>query len=141
MHKSNLFSQIHTFFMQTSDHEGGPPYKVTVPEYISIFTVITILSLILWTWLIAIILCSYEEVLHPIGFKAIYIVENKLAIPPRKVSMLPEINMGFASFNSMMKINLCPIGLTSRISSIACFDQVRKFYPLLDLSWFCKLVP
>lgn len=30
-------------------------------------------------------LCSYEEVLHPMGFKAVSIVDNEMAIGPRKV--------------------------------------------------------
>lgn len=30
-------------------------------------------------------LCSYEEVLHPMGFKAISISDNDLAVLPRKV--------------------------------------------------------
>lgn len=50
--------ELITLMFPTSDHEGGPPYKVTVSDY--------------------------EEVLHPLGFKAISILENKLAIPPRK---------------------------------------------------------
>ncbi|KAK6138704.1 hypothetical protein DH2020_027566 [Rehmannia glutinosa] len=39
------------------NHEGGPPYKVSIADY--------------------------EEVLHPVGFKATYIVDNELAIAPR----------------------------------------------------------
>ncbi|KAK6161569.1 hypothetical protein DH2020_004950 [Rehmannia glutinosa] len=42
------------------NHEGGPPYKVSIADY--------------------------EEVLHPVGFKATYIVDNELAIAPRMVS-------------------------------------------------------
>jgi hypothetical protein len=30
--------------------------------------------------------CSYEEALHPMGFKAVSIVDNEMAIGPRKVS-------------------------------------------------------
>ena len=30
-------------------------------------------------------LCSYEEVLLPMGFRAVSIVDNELAIGPRKV--------------------------------------------------------
>ncbi|XP_039067977.1 probable thiol methyltransferase 2 [Hibiscus syriacus] len=40
------------------DHAGGPPYKVAIEDY--------------------------EEVLHPMGFKAISIVDNELAIKGRK---------------------------------------------------------
>nr|CAN68137.1 hypothetical protein VITISV_035654 [Vitis vinifera] len=43
---------------EISDHAGGPPYKVSVADY--------------------------EEVLHPMGFKAVSIVDNKMAIGPRK---------------------------------------------------------
>ncbi|WMV40848.1 hypothetical protein MTR67_034233 [Solanum verrucosum] len=51
----------HTYYMLNrliSDHEGGPPYKVSVS--------------------------NYEEVLHPMGIRAESIVENHLAIPPRR---------------------------------------------------------
>ncbi|KAM7489354.1 hypothetical protein LguiB_026838 [Lonicera macranthoides] len=50
--------ELITLMFPISDHVGGPPYKVSVADY--------------------------EEVLQPIGFKAISIVENKLAIGPRK---------------------------------------------------------
>ncbi|XP_034223679.1 probable thiol methyltransferase 2 isoform X2 [Prunus dulcis] len=43
---------------EISDHIGGPPYKVSVSDY--------------------------EEVLHPMGFKATSIVDNELAVPPRQ---------------------------------------------------------
>ncbi|KAG6732932.1 hypothetical protein I3843_01G194300 [Carya illinoinensis] len=43
---------------EISDQVGGPPYKVSVSDY--------------------------EEVLHPMGFKAISIVDNELAIRPRQ---------------------------------------------------------
>ncbi|KAG5589726.1 hypothetical protein H5410_040240 [Solanum commersonii] len=60
-----LKCQLHALFnakilvvSQISDHEGGPPYKVSVS--------------------------NYEEVLHPMGIRAEPIVENHLAIPPRR---------------------------------------------------------
>ncbi|KAL1533191.1 trans-aconitate methyltransferase 1 [Salvia divinorum] len=40
------------------DHEGGPPFKVSVSDY--------------------------EEMLHPVGFKATCISDNELAISRRK---------------------------------------------------------
>lgn len=30
---------------------------------------------------------SYEDVLHPLGFKAVLINDNELAVPPRKVNI------------------------------------------------------
>ncbi|GER44226.1 S-adenosyl-L-methionine-dependentmethyltransferases superfamily protein [Striga asiatica] len=42
---------------EIDDHEGGPPYSVSVADY--------------------------EEALHPVGFNATYIAENELAIAPR----------------------------------------------------------
>ncbi|OWM84793.1 probable thiol methyltransferase 2 [Punica granatum] len=50
--------ELITLMFPISDHVGGPPYKVSVSDY--------------------------EEVLHPMGFKAISIVDNELAIGPRK---------------------------------------------------------
>ncbi|KAJ4959321.1 hypothetical protein NE237_026432 [Protea cynaroides] len=50
--------ELITLMFPISDHVGGPPYKVSVADY--------------------------EEVLHPMGFKAISIVDNELAIGPRK---------------------------------------------------------
>ncbi|KAM3270442.1 putative thiol methyltransferase 2 isoform X2 [Capsicum chacoense] len=50
--------ELFTLIFPISDHEGGPPYKVSVSDY--------------------------EEVLHPMGFRAELIVENHLAIPPRR---------------------------------------------------------
>ncbi|KAL9437341.1 hypothetical protein AB3S75_023243 [Citrus x aurantiifolia] len=50
--------ELITLMFPISDHVGGPPYKVSVSDY--------------------------EEVLHPMGFQAISIVDNKLAIGPRK---------------------------------------------------------
>ncbi|KAF8393720.1 hypothetical protein HHK36_019918 [Tetracentron sinense] len=50
--------ELITLMFPISDHDGGPPYKVSVADY--------------------------EEVLHPMGFKAISIVDNDLAIGPRK---------------------------------------------------------
>lgn len=43
--------------------------------------------------------CSYEEVLHPIGFRAISILENELAIGPRKVCKSQEIFMISLSYD------------------------------------------
>ncbi|XP_055820064.1 thiocyanate methyltransferase 1 isoform X2 [Solanum dulcamara] len=50
--------ELITLIFPISDHEGGPPYKVSVSDY--------------------------EEVLHPMGIRAESIVENHLAIPPRR---------------------------------------------------------
>ncbi|KAK4349349.1 hypothetical protein RND71_032104 [Anisodus tanguticus] len=50
--------ELITLIFPISDHEGGPPYKVSVSDY--------------------------EEVLHPVGIRAESIVENHLAIPPRR---------------------------------------------------------
>ncbi|GKU92307.1 hypothetical protein SLEP1_g6054 [Rubroshorea leprosula] len=50
--------ELITLMFPIGDHVGGPPYKVSVSDY--------------------------EEVLHPFGFKAISIVNNELAIKPRK---------------------------------------------------------
>ncbi|XP_006442040.2 probable thiol methyltransferase 2 isoform X1 [Citrus clementina] len=50
--------ELITLMFPISDHVGGPPYKVSVSDY--------------------------EEVLHPMGFQATSIVDNKLAIGPRK---------------------------------------------------------
>lgn len=47
-----------TLMFPISDHEGGPPYKVSITDY--------------------------EHVLHPLGFKAISIMDNELAIKARK---------------------------------------------------------
>lgn len=38
-----------------------------------------------YSFLFVILMCSYEEVLHPMGFKAISILDNDLAVKPRKV--------------------------------------------------------
>lgn len=50
--------ELITLMYPISDHVGGPPYKVSVSDY--------------------------EEVLHPMGFKAVTIVDNELAIEARK---------------------------------------------------------
>ncbi|KAL6971853.1 putative thiol methyltransferase 2 [Sarracenia purpurea var. burkii] len=50
--------ELITLMFPISDHVGGPPYKVSIADY--------------------------EEVLHPMGFKAVSIVENDLAVGPRK---------------------------------------------------------
>ncbi|CAN6456512.1 unnamed protein product [Victoria cruziana] len=50
--------ELITLMFPVDDHIGGPPFKVSVTDY--------------------------EEVLHPFGFKAITIEENKLAVKPRK---------------------------------------------------------
>ncbi|XP_035548379.1 probable thiol methyltransferase 2 isoform X2 [Juglans regia] len=50
--------ELITLMFPISDQVGGPPYKVSVSDY--------------------------EEVLHPMGFKAISIVDNELAIRPRQ---------------------------------------------------------
>ncbi|KAL6528162.1 hypothetical protein OROHE_015112 [Orobanche hederae] len=49
--------ELITLMYPMDNHEGGPPYKVSVADY--------------------------EEVLRPVGFKATYIAENELAIAPR----------------------------------------------------------
>ncbi|XP_011085055.1 probable thiol methyltransferase 2 isoform X1 [Sesamum indicum] len=49
--------ELITLMFPVDDHEGGPPYKVSVADY--------------------------EEVLHPLGLKATYIAENELAVAPR----------------------------------------------------------
>ncbi|XP_071939710.1 probable thiol methyltransferase 2 isoform X1 [Coffea arabica] len=49
--------ELITLMFPISDHEGGPPYKVSTTDY--------------------------EEVLHPLGFEATSIVENELAVSPR----------------------------------------------------------
>ncbi|KAL3642146.1 putative thiol methyltransferase 2 [Castilleja foliolosa] len=57
---SNLLKpdgELITLMYPIDNHEGGPPYKVSVADY--------------------------EEVLHPVGFKATYIAQNELAIAPR----------------------------------------------------------
>ncbi|CAN0922980.1 Probable thiol methyltransferase 2 [Linum grandiflorum] len=50
--------ELITLIFPISDHVGGPPYKVSVSEY--------------------------EELLHPMGFKAVLIADNELAVGPRK---------------------------------------------------------
>ncbi|XP_031273108.1 probable thiol methyltransferase 2 [Pistacia vera] len=50
--------ELITLMFPISDHVGGPPYKVSVSDY--------------------------EEVLYPIGFQATSIVDNELAIGPRR---------------------------------------------------------
>ncbi|XP_019174386.1 PREDICTED: probable thiol methyltransferase 2 [Ipomoea nil] len=50
--------ELITLIFPISDHAGGPPYKVSVSDY--------------------------EEVLHPLGFKAVYLSDNELAVGPRK---------------------------------------------------------
>ncbi|XP_058184250.1 probable thiol methyltransferase 2 isoform X1 [Rhododendron vialii] len=50
--------ELITLMFPISDHVGGPPYKVSIADY--------------------------EEVLHPLGFKAVSIVENDLATGARK---------------------------------------------------------
>ncbi|XP_028100612.1 thiocyanate methyltransferase 1-like isoform X2 [Camellia sinensis] len=50
--------ELITLMFPVSDHVGGPPYKVSVADY--------------------------EEFLNPIGLKAVSIVDNELAIAPRK---------------------------------------------------------
>ncbi|XAR64537.1 Thiol S-methyltransferase [Bertholletia excelsa] len=51
--------ELITLMFPMDDHVGGPPYALSV--------------------------AAYEEVLHPIGFKTVSIVENELAVAPRKV--------------------------------------------------------
>ncbi|XP_044498133.1 probable thiol methyltransferase 2 [Mangifera indica] len=58
---SNLLKpdgELITLMFPISDHVGGPPYKVSVSDY--------------------------EEVLHSVGFQAASIVDNELAVGPRK---------------------------------------------------------
>ncbi|XP_056172256.1 probable thiol methyltransferase 2 isoform X2 [Syzygium oleosum] len=50
--------ELITLMFPISDHIGGPPYKVSISDY--------------------------EEVLCPMGFKAISIMDNELAVGPRK---------------------------------------------------------
>ncbi|XP_042482364.1 probable thiol methyltransferase 2 [Macadamia integrifolia] len=50
--------ELITLMFPIDDHIGGPPYKVSVADY--------------------------KEVLHPMGFKEISIVDNELAVGPRK---------------------------------------------------------
>ncbi|KMT15571.1 hypothetical protein BVRB_3g059210 isoform B [Beta vulgaris subsp. vulgaris] len=50
--------ELITLMFPIDDHDGGPPYKTSVVDY--------------------------EEVLCPLGFHAISIVENELAVDPRK---------------------------------------------------------
>ncbi|KAJ8774210.1 hypothetical protein K2173_009641 [Erythroxylum novogranatense] len=50
--------ELITLIFPISDHVGGPPYKVSV--------------------------ANYEEVLHPMGFKAVSIANNELAVGARK---------------------------------------------------------
>ncbi|XP_038883535.1 probable thiol methyltransferase 2 isoform X2 [Benincasa hispida] len=50
--------ELITLMFPIDDHVGGPPYRVSVSDY--------------------------EDVLHPLGFKAVLIKDNELAIPPRK---------------------------------------------------------
>ncbi|KAK2993773.1 hypothetical protein RJ640_018063 [Escallonia rubra] len=50
--------ELITLMFPVSDHVGGPPYKVSVADY--------------------------ADVLQPVGFKAMSIVENELAVGPRK---------------------------------------------------------
>ncbi|KAG9446860.1 hypothetical protein H6P81_012988 [Aristolochia fimbriata] len=50
--------ELITLMFPVSDHTGGPPYSVSVADY--------------------------EEVLHPMGFKAVSVVDNELAVMPRK---------------------------------------------------------
>ncbi|XXG44574.1 hypothetical protein AAC387_Pa01g4338 [Persea americana] len=50
--------ELITLMFPISDHKGGPPYKAS--------------------------LADYEEVLHPMGFEAISVIDNELAVGPRK---------------------------------------------------------
>lgn len=50
--------ELITLMFPFGDHVGGPPYKTSIADY--------------------------EEVLHPLGFRATSIVDNELAIEPRK---------------------------------------------------------
>ncbi|XVF54991.1 hypothetical protein PTKIN_Ptkin06aG0000700 [Pterospermum kingtungense] len=54
--------ELITLMFPMDDHTGGPPYRVSIADY--------------------------EEVLHPMGFKATSIVDNELAIEVRKVMLL-----------------------------------------------------
>ncbi|KAG8661504.1 hypothetical protein MANES_01G010300v8 [Manihot esculenta] len=51
--------ELITLMFPIDDHIGGPPYKVSVSDY--------------------------EEVLCPLGFKAVFVADNELAIKARKV--------------------------------------------------------
>lgn len=50
--------ELITLMFPISDHVGGPPFKVSISDY--------------------------EEVLLPMGFRAVSIVDNEMAIGPRK---------------------------------------------------------
>ncbi|KAK3035404.1 hypothetical protein RJ639_032932 [Escallonia herrerae] len=65
--------ELITLMFPVSDHVGGPSYKVSVADYV--------------------------DVLQPVGFKAMSIVENELAVAPRKVSSLGmSYFKGYADF-------------------------------------------
>ncbi|AQL02029.1 hypothetical protein ZEAMMB73_Zm00001d045314 [Zea mays] len=49
---------LHSFILQISDQEGGPPYNNTVADY--------------------------QKVLEPLGLKSVLMEDNELAIKPRK---------------------------------------------------------
>ncbi|XVE62107.1 hypothetical protein DITRI_Ditri06bG0092800 [Diplodiscus trichospermus] len=59
--------ELITLMFPMDDHAGGPPYKVSIADY--------------------------EEVLHPMGFKAVSIVDNELAIEVRKVILLVGLRL------------------------------------------------
>ncbi|OMO97718.1 Inositol polyphosphate-related phosphatase [Corchorus olitorius] len=86
---------------QMDDHAGGPPYRVSIADY--------------------------EEVLHPMGFKAISIVDNKLAIEARKdddddrealagLSSVPAPQRKIHSYSQQLRAN----------SAQKRYQQVRK---------------
>ncbi|XAR54724.1 Methyl halide transferase [Bertholletia excelsa] len=50
--------ELITLIFPVSNHVGGPPYKLSITDY--------------------------EELLHPMGFEAVSVAENKLAVGPRK---------------------------------------------------------
>ncbi|OVA11042.1 TPMT family [Macleaya cordata] len=60
--------ELITLMFPVSDHSGGPPYKVSVTDY--------------------------EEVLHPMGFKAISIIDNELAIGQRRDTSIFQLPGG-----------------------------------------------
>ncbi|KAK1270373.1 putative thiol methyltransferase 2 [Acorus gramineus] len=55
--------ELITLMFPIGDCEGGPPYNVSLD--------------------------TYEEVLHPMGFRAISVEDNELAIGPRKAFLRP----------------------------------------------------
>nr|XP_017223639.1 PREDICTED: probable thiol methyltransferase 2 isoform X3 [Daucus carota subsp. sativus] len=108
-----------TLMFPISDHIGGPPYKVSVADY--------------------------EEVLHPIGFRAISILENELAIGPRKNSYAILSESSYFRFRLLFGIRSC-VSL-KRVSSLGKgkarkVEEIRSVVtiigiPLANLLSYC----